>query len=96
MSTNKNAVNAIIGAIVRNDIPESPRKTSARAIMGAAEAGYAHDVSHMDDATVHHICLNTTWAYYARGVNGVIAALRMDKDGNAYVCGRTSAMFNFL
>ena len=96
MSTNKNAVNAIVGAVVRNDIPERPRKTSARAIMGAAEAGYACDVSHMDDTTVHHICLNTTLAFVARGVNGVIADLRMDKDGNAYVCSRTSAMFNFL
>ena len=64
--------------------------------MGAAEAGYAYDVSNMSADYVDHICRNTTLAFVAHGVYGVTAALRMDKDGNAYVCGRTSAMFNFL
>ena len=96
MSTNTNATNAIIGAILRKNIPASPRKTSARAIMSASDAGYAYDVSYTDSATVDHIRRNTSLAFFARGINGVLAVLRMDKDGNAYVCRRTTAIFNFL
>lgn len=96
MSTNKNNVNAIIGAIVREDIPDTPRKTSASAIMGAAEAGYAYDVSNVSAEYAEHICRNTRLAFVSYGVYGVTAALRMDNDGNAYVCSRTSALFNFL
>lgn len=96
MSTNKNAVNAIIGAIVQEDIPDTPRETSASAIMGAADAGYAYDVSNMNAEYAAHICRNTRLAFISHGVYGVTAALRMDKEGNAYVCSRTSALFNFL
>ena len=96
MSTNKNAVNAVIGAIIRKDIPESPRKTSARAIMGAAEEGYAYDVSNMSAYEVEGIRYKTRIAFLAKGVYDYSAVLRMDKDGNAYVCRRTTALYNFL